>query len=99
MGLIIPPVILKVVDIVRISRPIDFHSLEKLDKFIEIRLSVDAQNVRKVHRAGTNIAEANDDQVDHILEEVKLVSMRLHVSHQTHAELLWKLRILVGREV
>ena len=99
MRLIIAPVILKVVDIVGIARAVDFHSLEELHELVEIRLSVDTQNVRKVHCACADVAEADHDQVDHVLEEVKLVPMRLHVSNQTHAELLRKLRILVVREV
>ena len=45
-----------------------------------------------MHRTRAQITQTNDQQVDDAFEEVKLVTMRLHRSDQTHAELFRQLR-------
>ena len=94
MRLTVPLVILEVIDILSVARSKDFHRLQKLYKLVEIWLSIDPEDVRKVHRACIQIAQTDHQQMDHVLEEIKLLAMCLHRTNQTHTELLGKLRAL-----
>ena len=92
----VPLIVLEVVNIVGITSSVYFHGLEEEHEFFEVRLPVDTKDVREVHRTSAQVAQADDQQVDNILEEVKLMPMRLHRADQTHAELLRKLRTWLG---
>ena len=89
MRLRVPSVVLEVVNIIGVPRPIDFHRLQELHEFSETRLSVDTKDVSEGYGASIEVTEANDEQVDQILEQRELFPMRLHRANQAHAESLW----------
>ena len=84
--LCLPHSVLEVVDILAVTGTVDLHRLEEKRELLVAGLPVDAGNVRELHRAGAKVTQADDQQVDQVLQRDEVRSLWLQSSDQLDAE-------------
>ena len=99
MGLCVPLVVLEVVYIIIIASAVHLHSLQENHKLPEIRLAIDAKDVREGNGTSTQVLQHHAEQVNHILEKGERAAIWANHTDQTHAEVLRELSIWRGKVI
>ena len=97
----VPPIVLKVVHIVRVASSVDLHSLKELAEFTVARLPIHTQHVAEIHRAGAKIPDTDHQHVQNSPIDA-LLSYELVARPRKHLlqiEALWQDGVGLGEGI
>ena len=91
MSLRISLVVPEIVNIVIVTHSVNLHCLQENCEFLLIWLTIYTKYIREYHSASLEVTQTNYEQVNDIFEEIEILPMRLHISNESHGEVLGKL--------